>query len=325
MSKQCTKPKGKRDDLWFKDKVLLVQAQANGQILHEKQLAFLTDPEVAEGQATQIVITYNAVYQADDLDSYDSDCNELNTTKVALMANLSHYGSDSLVSNQDSLINSLSRIWIGKLHLYANVARFNRRSDGKPSHARAQVGKPTHVSPKVNSNVNIATSYVNVARGSSIDQSSTPPTVFSQICRKWGKVIFIDDTDFSNRLSKRLCIKSAHAHLIFVSIMVMLNNVTYTIRVRELCSWTPSFVTPDNEGSDANSSGNFDQNGDESTEVNDNESTANVMSDAELEDFVKDQEIGVKIQETNHDFSLLDEANATPLDSDPFNLEQLIK
>nr|GFB40716.1 hypothetical protein [Tanacetum cinerariifolium] len=30
MSKQCTKPKRKRDDSWFKDKVLLVQAQANG-------------------------------------------------------------------------------------------------------------------------------------------------------------------------------------------------------------------------------------------------------------------------------------------------------
>nr|GEW79688.1 hypothetical protein [Tanacetum cinerariifolium] len=30
MSKQCTKPKRKRDAEWFKDKVLLVQAQANG-------------------------------------------------------------------------------------------------------------------------------------------------------------------------------------------------------------------------------------------------------------------------------------------------------
>ncbi|GJR16951.1 retrovirus-related pol polyprotein from transposon TNT 1-94 [Tanacetum coccineum] len=36
MSKQCTKPKRKRDDSWFKDKVLLVQAQANDQILHEE-------------------------------------------------------------------------------------------------------------------------------------------------------------------------------------------------------------------------------------------------------------------------------------------------
>nr|GEX81060.1 hypothetical protein [Tanacetum cinerariifolium] len=31
MAKQCTKPKRKRDAEWFKDKVLLVQAQANGQ------------------------------------------------------------------------------------------------------------------------------------------------------------------------------------------------------------------------------------------------------------------------------------------------------
>ncbi|GJR47850.1 integrase, catalytic region, zinc finger, CCHC-type containing protein [Tanacetum coccineum] len=35
MSKQCTKPKRKRDDSWFKDKVLLVQAQASVKLLHE--------------------------------------------------------------------------------------------------------------------------------------------------------------------------------------------------------------------------------------------------------------------------------------------------
>nr|GEV70896.1 hypothetical protein [Tanacetum cinerariifolium] len=34
--------------------------------------------------------------QIDDLDAYDSDCDELNTAKVALMANLSHYCSDAL-------------------------------------------------------------------------------------------------------------------------------------------------------------------------------------------------------------------------------------
>ncbi|GJT36986.1 hypothetical protein Tco_0936851 [Tanacetum coccineum] len=52
MSKQCTKPKRKWDDSWFKDKVLLVQAQAGGQILHEEELAFLADPGIPEGQAT---------------------------------------------------------------------------------------------------------------------------------------------------------------------------------------------------------------------------------------------------------------------------------
>ncbi|GKA64441.1 integrase, catalytic region, zinc finger, CCHC-type containing protein [Tanacetum coccineum] len=109
MSKQCTKPKRKRDDSWFKDKVLLVQSQANGQILHEDKLAFLADPGIAEGQATQTVITHNATYQANDLDAYDSDCDELNTAKVALMANLSHYGSDTLVevNNHDKVNNNL--------------------------------------------------------------------------------------------------------------------------------------------------------------------------------------------------------------------------
>nr|GEW17706.1 hypothetical protein [Tanacetum cinerariifolium] len=79
MSKQRTKPKKKRDEAWFKDKVLLY------------------------------VITNNAAYQADDLDAYDSDYDEINSTKIALMANLSHYGSDSLaeVHNPDNVTNNV--------------------------------------------------------------------------------------------------------------------------------------------------------------------------------------------------------------------------
>ncbi|GJV75078.1 hypothetical protein Tco_1506662 [Tanacetum coccineum] len=71
MSRQCTKPKRKRDDSWFKEKVLLVQAQAHDQILNEEELAFLADPYIPKGQSTQIVITHNAAYQADNLEEYD--------------------------------------------------------------------------------------------------------------------------------------------------------------------------------------------------------------------------------------------------------------
>ncbi|GKB35757.1 hypothetical protein Tco_0880699 [Tanacetum coccineum] len=105
----CTKLKRKWDDSWFKDKVLLVQAQASGQILHQEELAFLADLGIPKDQATQTVITHNAAYQADDLDAYDSDCDELNTAKVALMANLSHYDSDALaeVHNHDNVNNNM--------------------------------------------------------------------------------------------------------------------------------------------------------------------------------------------------------------------------
>nr|GEW76708.1 reverse transcriptase domain-containing protein [Tanacetum cinerariifolium] len=46
---------------------------------------------------------------ANDLDAYDSYCDEINTTKVALMKNLSHYGSDDLVEvhSHDNVNHSL--------------------------------------------------------------------------------------------------------------------------------------------------------------------------------------------------------------------------
>nr|GEU61458.1 uncharacterized mitochondrial protein AtMg00810-like [Tanacetum cinerariifolium] len=99
MSKQWTKPRRKRDAEWFKDKVLLVQAQANGQVLQEEELEFLADLGTPESSSNQIVVTNNAAYQADDLDTYDSDCDEINSAKIALMANLSHYGSDNLAES----------------------------------------------------------------------------------------------------------------------------------------------------------------------------------------------------------------------------------
>ncbi|GKB06172.1 retrovirus-related pol polyprotein from transposon TNT 1-94 [Tanacetum coccineum] len=110
MSKQCTKPKRKRDDSWFKDKVLLVQAQASGQILHEEELAFLAGSRNSKGRHTDCLRSHNAAYQPDDLDAYDSDCDELNTAKVALMTNLSHYVE--LGNNYDSNIIPYSQYWI---------------------------------------------------------------------------------------------------------------------------------------------------------------------------------------------------------------------
>nr|GEW82039.1 hypothetical protein [Tanacetum cinerariifolium] len=109
ISKKFTKPKRKRDDAWFKDNVLLMQAQANGQILHEEELAFLADPGIVEGQATQTIITHSAAYQAYDLDAYDSNCDEINPAKIALMANLSQYGSDVLteVHNPNNIDNNM--------------------------------------------------------------------------------------------------------------------------------------------------------------------------------------------------------------------------
>nr|GEZ31204.1 hypothetical protein [Tanacetum cinerariifolium] len=82
--------------------IVCYNSQANRQVLHEKELEYLADPGIAETQSTQYVVTNNAAYQADDLDAYDSDCDEINYAKIALMENLSHYGSDNLAENSST-------------------------------------------------------------------------------------------------------------------------------------------------------------------------------------------------------------------------------
>nr|GEY82348.1 integrase, catalytic region, zinc finger, CCHC-type, peptidase aspartic, catalytic [Tanacetum cinerariifolium] len=75
-------------------------------VLQEEELEFLVDPGIAESSSNQHVVITNAAYQADDLDTYDSDCDELNSAKIALMANLSHYGSDNLAESNTKITKS---------------------------------------------------------------------------------------------------------------------------------------------------------------------------------------------------------------------------
>ncbi|GJS49365.1 hypothetical protein Tco_0599486 [Tanacetum coccineum] len=93
MARQCTQPKRPRNAAWYKEKAMLAEAQEAGQILDEEQLAFLADPGIPASQA-QTVIPHNAAFQTEDLDTYDSDCDDLSTAQAVLMANISNYGSD---------------------------------------------------------------------------------------------------------------------------------------------------------------------------------------------------------------------------------------
>ncbi|GKC64318.1 reverse transcriptase domain-containing protein, partial [Tanacetum coccineum] len=153
--------------------------------------------------------------------------------------------------------------------------------------------------------------------------------VFTQICGKWGEVLFMDDSDQCNRLSKRICIKSSHALLIFATILVTLNKVTYAIRVRELCSWTPSFINNDSDSEDANSIGLFEKQGDNLSEENDVDSDMEFPGDIgagadALFKGVHEQVDKADIPASTplHDVPI--SQKYTPVDSDPFGLGPLI-
>ncbi|GJY25898.1 hypothetical protein Tco_0400624 [Tanacetum coccineum] len=52
------------------------------------------DSGIPDGQAAQTTIPNNAAFQTEDLDAYDSGCDDVSNAKAVLMANLSNYGSD---------------------------------------------------------------------------------------------------------------------------------------------------------------------------------------------------------------------------------------
>ncbi|GJW38846.1 integrase, catalytic region, zinc finger, CCHC-type containing protein [Tanacetum coccineum] len=101
MARQCTQPKRRRDATWFKEKVLLIQAHDEGKELDEEKLSFLTDPKVVDGQVSH-TITHNEAFKTNDLDVYDSDCDDIYSTKAVLMANLLSCDSNVLSKAQYS-------------------------------------------------------------------------------------------------------------------------------------------------------------------------------------------------------------------------------
>ncbi|GKC26689.1 hypothetical protein Tco_1033983 [Tanacetum coccineum] len=155
-------------------------------------------------------------------------------------------------------------------------------------------------------------------------ERGTPTSLTKYIVNR-GEVLFIGDYDRFNRLSKRFYIKSSHAMLVFATIMMSLNHVTYAIRVRELCSWMPTFVGGGGSENDEDGyMGKFYQEEEEMPRENDAESKVGIIDDiGEVQTKGEfEQEQGFQCIDMD---SYRDVGNdVEPLDSDPFGLASLI-
>nr|GEZ00613.1 uncharacterized mitochondrial protein AtMg00810-like [Tanacetum cinerariifolium] len=110
---------------WYKDKATLAEAQEAGQVLDKEQLAYLADPGVPYGQAIQTIILNNTAFQTEDLDTYDSDCDDVSNAKAILMANISNYFSDviSEVPYSETFLNDMKNQSTPVLHEMASEQR----------------------------------------------------------------------------------------------------------------------------------------------------------------------------------------------------------
>ncbi|GJW01054.1 retrovirus-related pol polyprotein from transposon TNT 1-94 [Tanacetum coccineum] len=96
IARNYTQPKRPQNSEYFKDKMLLMQAQENGVALDEEQLLFIAggqdnavDEDVDEQPVQDLALNVDNVFQADDCDAFDSDVDEAPTAQTMFMANLS--------------------------------------------------------------------------------------------------------------------------------------------------------------------------------------------------------------------------------------------
>ncbi|GJS22575.1 hypothetical protein Tco_0451207 [Tanacetum coccineum] len=93
--RECPRPKRLQDSDYFKDKMLLMQAQENGAVLDEEQSLFLAgeqitnfDEDVDNSPENDLALNMDHIFEADECDAFDSDVDEGPTTQTMFMTNL---------------------------------------------------------------------------------------------------------------------------------------------------------------------------------------------------------------------------------------------
>nr|GEU66623.1 Gag-Pol polyprotein [Tanacetum cinerariifolium] len=96
IARECPQPKRPQDSDYFKDKMLLMQAQENGAVLDKEQLLFLAreqvtnfDDDVDDPLKQDLALNVDHVFEADQCDAFDSDVDEAPNAQTMFMVNLS--------------------------------------------------------------------------------------------------------------------------------------------------------------------------------------------------------------------------------------------
>nr|GEV70016.1 retrovirus-related Pol polyprotein from transposon TNT 1-94 [Tanacetum cinerariifolium] len=99
ITRNCTQPKHQQNSNYFKDKMVLMQAQENGAVLDEEELLFLTreqinnfDADVDDHPVRDLALNDDNIFQEDKCDAFDSDVDDEPTAQSIFMAKLSSHG-----------------------------------------------------------------------------------------------------------------------------------------------------------------------------------------------------------------------------------------
>ncbi|GJV01873.1 retrovirus-related pol polyprotein from transposon TNT 1-94 [Tanacetum coccineum] len=132
IARECPRPKRLQDSDYFKDKMLLMQAQESGAVLDEEQSLFLAgeqvtnvDDDVDDSTENDLALNVDHIFEADECDAFDSDVDEefkrISLTGFRSCTSRSRYRS---VSKQTTRYEKKAR---RKILQQSPPARFDRR------------------------------------------------------------------------------------------------------------------------------------------------------------------------------------------------------
>ncbi|GKE47713.1 hypothetical protein Tco_1478971 [Tanacetum coccineum] len=118
MARQCTQPKWPRNAAWFKENLMLADAQEAGQILDEEQLAFLEDPAKVVLMANLSSCDPKVLSEVPYFDSYPNDMINQDVQKM-------QYSKQTHIDDfQDNEIHSDSNIILYSQYLQESQDAF---------------------------------------------------------------------------------------------------------------------------------------------------------------------------------------------------------
>ena len=123
IARNCTQPKRPQNAEYFRDVMLLLQAQEDGTALDDEEKLFLAgvqgnnfDADVDDQPVPDLALNDPNIFQAEDCDAFCSDVDDEPTAQTIFMANLSSAISSALASPQQhgtsnsSVISEVLRI-----------------------------------------------------------------------------------------------------------------------------------------------------------------------------------------------------------------------
>ncbi|GJZ29352.1 RNA-directed DNA polymerase, eukaryota [Tanacetum coccineum] len=239
------------------------------------------------------------------------------------------------VENIDRLVGNLCTLWIGRMHIHANVVHFThppratrvsqppkRVISGTSSYVSAVKGSavpPPYISPCL---LYAQPDFVSRERIVWVDIEGDPlhswsRETFCKIGSKWGEVIDLEECLDDCFGHKRICIKTKQVDNLLERFKIIVLGKVFNVRAKELAVWTPVFkdVNDDLYCSDDESVKESGEIKDGCEESNDAASDVEEVSDTFFgEPDVQHDDAHTQVNPTNFDKPSLD----------PFNIYDLL-